>query len=1119
MVFPQTPLDVEIALWIGGTWTDVTADVYTSDKITITRGRADEGARTDPGKCTLTFNNRLGKYSPRNPLSPYYGLIGRNTLLRVLVKAGTPFLELPGNSNGYASTPDVAALDITGDIDVRFDGFLTNWLDASDGLKTTELMGKLGSAGADKSWFFGVRNNRLYFEWSADGTNVVGASSTAQPVVPANGRLAVRATLDVNNGAGGRTIVFYTAPTIAGPWTQLGDPVVQAGTTSIFNSTAAVRVGALPAVMTYPSGRVHAAEIRNGIGGTVVANPDFTAQALAATSFADSAGRTWTVNTAGSTAISNRRTRFIGEVSSWPSRWDVSGKDIRVPIEAAGLMRRLGQGAKALDSTLRRRIPAFAPLAYWPMEEGKNARAAYSPIAGVKPLQLKPANWAGVDSLASSSALPTISSSTPTACDMYGRVPAPSTTLTKWSVEWVYRLDTANTTLRTFLRVLSTGTVREWYVQTRNDLTRIIGKDDDGTTVFSNDLATGTDLFNQWIRVRLAVTQSGGNVVWEIRWTDVGGDAGAFSTSFTGTVGRPTGVASPPDGYASDIDGMAIGHISVFGTDDSDAFDQAIDAWAGETAGARMSRLASEEGVRLGQWGDPTVQEQVGPQRIDTLLSLLEQAADADGGILYERRNAVSLAYRDRNSMYNQPVGLALDYNTSGHVAPPLEPVDDDQKVRNDVTVTRDGGASGRAVLDEGPLSVQAPPNGVGLYDTSLTLNLYDDDQAEPHAYWNMHLGTWDESRYPVVNLDLAAAPSLIDTVTLLESGDRIQIANPPAWLPPGPIDLLMQGYQEVIGHPIDWDVQMNCTPAGPWNIGIVEDPVYGWADTDGCSLAAAATSSATALTVLTTDGDPWTTDPAELPFDIRAGGEVMTVNAISNSLTDTFARTISSSWGTADSGQVWSFSGGSAADYSVGSGYGKHVLASVNVSRRSFTDFPFADFDYYGSVTTSATATGGSLFGSLTGRYIDSDNLYMARLEFTTANALILTIRKRVATVESTVASYNVTTTHTPGTFLRIRFQAKGTALRAKTWLASDPEPPDWQIDTTDTDITTASYIGVRSITASGNTNTNPEVRYDNLAVVNPQVFTVLRARNGIVKAQTASTDIVLAYPAIVAL
>ncbi|MFM9604246.1 hypothetical protein [Streptomyces turgidiscabies] len=882
MVFPQTPLSVLVELWIGGAWVDVTSDVYVESKIVIERGRADEGVRVDPGKCRLSFNNRLGKYSPRNPLSPYYLLIGRNTLIRVSVKAGTPFLDLPGTATAYASTPDTAALDITGDIDVRVDAQLTNWLDAADGLRTTELMGKLGSSSSDKSWFFGVRSNRLYFEWSADGTSVLSASSTVRPVVPPDGRLAVRATLDVNNGAGGRTITFYTSRTgLSGTWTQLGDPVVQAGTTSIFNSTAAVRIGMVPVAMTYAAGRVQAVEIRNGIAGSVVANPDFTAQTIGASSFADSAGRTWTMN--GTAAITNRRTRFIGEVPSWPSRWDVSGRDVRVPIEAGGILRRLGQGTKALDSTLRRRIPSYVPLAYWPMEEGAAASRAYSPIPGVTPLTLTNVTWSSADTLASSNPLPVLASSSTALPKMSGRVPAPTSTLTEWSVQWLYRLDGGNPTERTFMRITSTGTVAEWYfLQSNASTATIIGRDNDGNTVFTQGLVTTSAPYGQWIKMEFNAVQDGANVDWHIGWVTVGSGSVSFDGTFAGSIGRPTGVASPPDGYSADLDGMALGHISVWAVDDTAAFDNAISAWAGETAGARMVRLAGEENLPFTLYGEPSAQEQVGAQRPDALLTLLEEAADADGGILYERRESVGLAYRDRVSLYNQPVALALDYNTSGHVAPPLEPADDDQGVRNDITVQRTDGASARVTLDTGALSTAAPPNGVGVYDESVTLNLYDDDQAEPQAYWRLHLRTVDEARYPVLRIDLAAAPSLIDDVTDVDSGDRITIDHPPAWLPPGPIDLLAQGYTETIGHPIDWDLEFNCTPASPWTVGVIGDDVLGHADTIGSSLAAGISSSALSLSVNTTAGPRWTTAAADFPFDILLGGEVMTVSAIS---------------------------------------------------------------------------------------------------------------------------------------------------------------------------------------------------------------------------------------------
>jgi hypothetical protein len=44
------------------------------------------------------------------------------------------------------------------------------------------------------------------------------------------------------------------------------------------------------------AGRVHYAEVRNGIDGTVVASPDFNAQDVGDTSFNDGTGKTWTIN-------------------------------------------------------------------------------------------------------------------------------------------------------------------------------------------------------------------------------------------------------------------------------------------------------------------------------------------------------------------------------------------------------------------------------------------------------------------------------------------------------------------------------------------------------------------------------------------------------------------------------------------------------------------------------------------------------------------------------------------------------------------------------------------------------------------------------------------------------
>ncbi|MFE9645322.1 hypothetical protein ACFYO0_14635 [Streptomyces sp. NPDC006365] len=847
-------VNVRGELLIGGVWTDVTGDILKRQLLKHTRGRPDQGARTDPSTAGPLFNNTNGQFSPDNPLSPYYGQFGRNTNFRVTVAVGSPALELPGRSTDFASTPDTAVLDITADLDIRIDATLTPWTGRST---MREVAGKYESTTNQRSWLLLVNtDDRLVFRWSTDGVDVLARQSTQPAPVPASRRLAVRATLDINNGAGGHEVRFYTAPTMAGPWTQLGDLVTRPGVTSVFNSTAPVVVGNISTLgFEGPVGRVHALELRTGIDGTVVARPDFTAQTIGAASFVDSVGRTWTMN--GGAAISNRRTRLSHEVAEYPTRWHSSGKHVWVEAQTAGILRRIGRNNQALESTLRRRIPSFNPLAYWPMEDGESAVQAYSPIAGVAPLKLTRANWAQVDSLPSSDALPALASSGSNLPMMNGKIPAAAGTLTGWRVEYVYRLDTPPSALRTFMRIISTGTVAEWYIQQADGSigSRILGRDNDGNTVIDQGLATGNDLFGQWVRTEFKMTQNGGNVEWRIDWIDVGGEAGGRGGTYAGRIGRPTAVASPSDGYSPLLDGMALGHISAWPTTLTDAYEGAIDAWTGETAGARMRRLAGEENLPVFITGNVAEQTRVGAQRPDAILSLLEEAADADGGILYEDRERAALRYRDRASMYNQAPALTLDYEAPG-LATPLEPTGDDDATANDVEVQRTNGSRGRAVLEEGPLSIQAPPNGVGRYPKPFQRSLHSDAQAEPIAYWLMHLGTYEGRRYPQVRVMVhKAGPALLEQILAVDVGDKIVIKNPPFWLAPGDIELIVQGYEETFDEHA-WDIIFNCSPGAPWTVGVYDRDHR---DTAGSQLVGAVGADDKTISVLTTKGPRWT--------------------------------------------------------------------------------------------------------------------------------------------------------------------------------------------------------------------------------------------------------------------
>lgn len=218
------------------------------------------------------------------------GLVAFDDFTRVVTDHWNPgALNLPGGSGNYASTPDTAALDILGNIDIRARVAFTDWTPSTD----QTLISKYNTTGNQRSWHLTLLTpGQLRFAWSTDGTgaNTVNADSTAVTGFQPNLIRWVRATLVAATG----TVTFYTSEN-GTLWEQLGNPVV-VGATSIFSSTATVNIGARSAgTSDLMTGLFFAAEIRNS-AGTVVANPRFDQQGPTITSFADSTGKTWTIN-------------------------------------------------------------------------------------------------------------------------------------------------------------------------------------------------------------------------------------------------------------------------------------------------------------------------------------------------------------------------------------------------------------------------------------------------------------------------------------------------------------------------------------------------------------------------------------------------------------------------------------------------------------------------------------------------------------------------------------------------------------------------------------------------------------------------------------------------------
>ncbi|MCI4143064.1 hypothetical protein [Streptomyces sp. MMS20-AI2-20] len=842
--------DVRGELLIGGQWVDATGELLKRQALRHERGRQDQASRVDPSTCAPLLNNTDGRFSPDNPMGPYYGQFGRNTPFRLSVKAGDPALELDGTPN-TVSTPSVPALNVAGDLDVRWEGE-ADWYAPG----TQILIGKWGPAG-QRSYHLRIQDSTLYLHVTTNGTGG-GFGGGFLPVLPR--RAALRVTVAV--GASW-TFRAYWAESMDGPWLSLGAPVVVAGAAPTFASTSPLTVAPeqldVTPVRRAVRGRCYRAEVRAGIDGPVVAAPDVTAQPDGTTAFVDEAGRPWTV--AAPAVITNRRTRLMHELAAYPTRWHPSGEHAWVEATTAGVLRRLRRSDTPLQSTLRRRIPSARPLAYWPMEDGATAAQAASALDGGRPLTTSGLEYASEGSLPSSEPLPVVGDSAAINGAVVGAVAG------GWHVEMVYKLEKLPATEQTMFRVRlapGTGGVSEIRVRVSTAAIKMEALDDNSNVVawFQNDTGGVPAFTGAWNRLQVFSSTSGGQARATVAWRDViTGVWWYIQAPWTGTPGRVTSVRAT---WGADFRGMAIGHLAVWDvgglgatTPGVSIYEGSDDGFNGETAGARMQRLALEESYPLAVHGPVAQTQRVGPQTPSAILGLLEEAADADGGILYEDRERLRLLYRSRRTLYRQTPALVLDYNEPV-LGPPLEPTGDDDGTENDVTVTRTNGSSARAVLEAGPLSVQAPPNGVGPYPAATTLNLYSDLQAEPIAHWLLHLGTYEGRRYPQVRVMVHRAPAeLLEQILAVDVGDRIIIRNLPRWVAPGEVDLIVQGYEEVWASPYEWDIVFNCTPGEPWQVAAVGDPVRGRVDTSGSALTAAADADDTALTVA---GPAWVT-------------------------------------------------------------------------------------------------------------------------------------------------------------------------------------------------------------------------------------------------------------------
>lgn len=206
------------------------------------------------------------------------------------------------------------------------------------------------------------------------------------------------------------------------------------------------------------------------------------------------------------------------------------------------------------------------------------------------------------------------------------------------------------------------------------------------------------------------------------------------------------------------------------------------------------------------------------------------------------------------------------------------------------------------------------------------------------------------------------------------------------------------------------------------------------------------------------------------------------------NRLSDSFNRTASSSWGSADSGGAWTNTGGSASDFSVAAASGgRHLHTAAATRHYSRLSLSILRSDQTVKIRVNATSTGAAQSAGLLLRYVDSSNYARAELQFSTTSTITARLVERVAGVDTVNASELTSLTHSTSVWVWLRVQTFLQAVRVKVWQDGTSEPTTWTLDGVDnaTLAATTGTLGVTSIRETSNTNSNATIDFDSYSMV----------------------------------
>jgi hypothetical protein len=516
--------------------------------------------------------------------------------------------------------------------------------------------------------------------------------------------------------------------------------------------------------------------------------------------------------------------RFTGYVDEWPVTWaDASATVADAPISASSRLARLGRGTE-LRSIVEEEYLLDEPRAYYTFGEPEGSLAAGNGSVTPQPTM----------TFAGSGANPVFGNATGPGTDSLTSVsfsggkylnvtfPTPVVTAADTTYTWEFFFSTATTAFQQLGRLYAaTGDTAQAFITAAGKL-NILSNSNDGPIYYDLiSAATVSDGATHHALVRATISAGTLNSTLYLDGAQVDTDAYASFPGFTGMDRLAAG------GDSTAMTGV-LAHMAVtagttqLATDRIEAHsDSGLNGFSGEGSETRIIRLAGYAGVPVGDTDTETGLSTSITNQItngQTALALMSEVVETEGGLLFDAGHG-TLVFHARSHRYNAASTLTLS-GDGGELQASLEPKLDDQGLVNDMTASREGGVSVRAV--DG-----ASIDDYGLYRESVTLLTTSDSEVQDAANWKVFTGSTPEVRIPVAEADLTRASTSQKTALLArEIGDRATLAGLPSQAPAASMDFFIEGYTELITAE-QYRISFNLSPASLSGVWQLDSSVY----------------------------------------------------------------------------------------------------------------------------------------------------------------------------------------------------------------------------------------------------------------------------------------------------